>query len=436
MKGQRALKPIPVCFVFCLGLAFATSSSAASVNDAGSSRLGDLTGALRGRPAGREAVQVPASNVCSSWAGVSINLTQDQTEALFQCGPKTLLTPLQTPQKVYLEEECRSPTLLEQAVPGAKWEAFAEPEGAYKLTLPPHREKAETLYYRCKSEALIVAEIGLIWFIKHYQEASEEARKKILETLGRYYELVRVMTLVIAGIIERKVKIIKAIEALLKVANQTVHDLLEKQEVLTAITDLYNYIKQHIPKIDEHIKAIVAAINGVVDYVKNSISQKIAEKWELITELLKNVSDTTGVTCKVKIVANEEPLARDPGLEKTCSDSKHPVHIKLGTHEREAVFKCGNSLTTLEPTQDADHPKFCKSADCKETTELSQAFQEPYWDDRNKGANIYRLVIPTQDRKDTRMYYKCKGAEDSADPCTVLISANSTETDEEEEDVK
>ncbi|KYF40397.1 SAG-related sequence SRS59K, partial [Toxoplasma gondii ARI] len=320
MKRQRSLKQISVFFVFCLGLASATSSSAASVNDSGGSELGDLAGALRGRQSGREAVQVPENNVCSSWAGVSIKLTQDQTEALFQCGPKTVLAPLQNPEKVYLEEDCRSATLLEKAVPGAKWAAIAEPKGAYKLTLPPHRKKAETLYYRCKSEALIVAEISLIWFIKQYHEASEEARKKILETLSRYYDLVRVITLVIAGIIERK----------------------------------------------------------------------------------------------------------------------QPVYIKLGTGKREAVFKCGGSLTTLEPTQNTDKPKFCKSTDCKETTDLSTAFPGAYWDDRNKDAHIYRLVIPTVNRKDTRMYYKCKGASDSADPCTVLISVKSTETDDhdEEEDVQ
>ncbi|KFG99308.1 SAG-related sequence SRS59K, partial [Toxoplasma gondii VAND] len=434
MKRQRSLKPISVFFVFCLGLASATSSSAASVNDSGGSGLGDLAGALRGRQSGREVVQVPEKNVCSSWAGVSINLTQDQTDALFQCGPKTVLAPLQNPEKVYLEEDCRSPTLLKDAVPGAKWAAIAEQQGAYKLTLPPHRKKAETLYYRCKSEALIVAEISLIWFIKQYHEASEEAKKKILETLSRYYDLVRVITLVIAGIIERKVKIIKAIKALLKLASQTVHDILAKQEVVKAITDLYNYIKQHIPTIDEHLRAIVAAINDLVNYVKNLISQKLAERWELITKLLKNVADATGITCKVKIVAKEEPLAGDPGLKKTCSDAKHPVYIKLGNGDREAVFKCGGSLTTLAPTQNTDKPKFCKSTDCNETTDLSEAFPGAYWDERNKEANIYRLVIPTEKRKDTRMYYKCKGTSDSADPCTVLINVKSTETDDDEEE--
>ncbi|ESS34574.1 SAG-related sequence SRS59K [Toxoplasma gondii VEG] len=435
MKRQRPLKTISVFFVFCLGLASAPSSIVASVNDSGGSELGDLAGALRGRQSGREAVDGPEINVCSSWAGISINLTQDQTEARFQCGPKTVLAPLQNPdEKVYLEEDCRSATLLKDAVPGAEWAAIDETKGAYKLTLPPHRKKAETLYYRCKSEALIVAEISLIWFIKQYHEASEEARKKILETLSRYYDLVRVITLVIAGIIERKVKIIKAIKALLQLANQTVHDLLEREEVVQAIEDLYNYIKQHIPEIDKHLKAIVEAIKGLVDYVKNLISQKLAERWELITELLKNVADATGVTCKVKIVAKEEPLAGDPGNEKTCSDAKHPVYIKLGKGEREAVFKCGDGLTTLEPSQNTDKPKFCESIDCNDTAELETTFPGAYWDERNKKANIYRLVIPTVSRKDTRMYYKCKGTSDSADPCTVLINVKSTETDDDEEE--
>ncbi|KFH09192.1 SAG-related sequence protein SRS59B [Toxoplasma gondii VAND] len=217
-----------------------------------------------------------------------------------------------------------------------------------------------------------------------------------------------------------------AIEQILKV--EEVRDFLEK---------VYEAIIKYQDQIREALQKLVEAIREKLAPIKQAIAD-VVEKIKLrVTQIVEQITNKTGKTCKVKIVAEPEPLARDPGSEKTCSDATHPVYIKLGTAEREAVFKCGGSLTTLAPTQNTDKPKFCKSTDCNETTDLSEAFPGAYWDERNKEANIYRLVIPTEKRKDTRMYYKCKGASDSADPCTVLISVKSTETnDDEEEDVQ
>nr|PIL96056.1 SAG-related sequence protein SRS59B [Toxoplasma gondii COUG] len=182
MKGQRTLKSISVFFVFCLGLASAIVSSDASGNDGGGGRIGDIAGALRGTAP--ETVTVPENQVCSSWAGVNINLTQDKTEALFRCGENTTLAPLQIPEpKIYVDENWKKPTTLKTAVPGAKWDKVSEEEPIYRLTLPLHREKKETLYYRCKSAGLIVVEIVLVWIIIQLDALEEQQKEQIKEAL-------------------------------------------------------------------------------------------------------------------------------------------------------------------------------------------------------------------------------------------------------------
>ncbi|KAF4638877.1 SAG-related sequence SRS59B [Toxoplasma gondii] len=433
MKGQRTLKSISVFFVFCLGLASAIASGAASGNDGGGDRIGDTAGALRGTPTGT--VEVPEKQVCSTWAGVNINLTQEKTEALFQCGENTTLAPLQIPeQKIYVDENWKKPTALQTAVPGAKWDKVNEEERIYRLTLPLHREKKETLYYRCKSAGLIVVEIVLVWIIIQLDALEEQQKEQIKEALEQIKAFVTKVKEALAAVID---KIRQAIQYIKQKIENAVEQLLKLEDVQKFLKEVYDAIIKYQEQIRDAVKKLVAKIKEKLEPIKQAIA-RVVEKIKLqVTKIVEQITNKTGKTCKVTIVAEPEPLAEDPGSEKTCSDSKHPVYIKLGTGEREAVFKCGDGLTTLEPTQDADHPKFCKSADCKETTELAQAFQKPYWDDRNKHANIYRLVIPTEERKDTRMYYKCKGASGSADPCTVLISVKSTETDhDKEEDVQ
>nr|CEL78716.1 TPA: hypothetical protein BN1205_000373 [Toxoplasma gondii VEG] len=381
MKGQRTLKSISVFFVFCLGLASAIASGAASGNDGGGDRIGDTAGALRGTPTGT--VEVPEKQVCSTWAGVNINLTQEKTEALFSVA--------RTQPSLLCKFPNRRFTWMKTG-----------------RNRPP-----------CKQLC---------------QVPKEQQKEQIKEALEQIKAFVTKVKEALAAVID---KIRKAIQYIKEQIKKAVQELLKVKEVQEFLEKVYEAIKENQELIQQAIADLVAKIKEKLEPIKQAIA-RVVEKIKLqVTKIVEQITNKTGKTCKVTIVAEPEPLAEDPGSEKTCSDSKHPVYIKLGTGEREAVFKCGDGLTTLEPTQDAHHPKFCKSADCKETTELAQAFQKPYWDDRNKHANIYRLVIPTEERKDTRMYYKCKGASGSADPCTVLISVKSTETDhDKEEDVQ
>ncbi|KYF38526.1 SAG-related sequence SRS59B, partial [Toxoplasma gondii ARI] len=346
MKGQRTLKSISVFFVFCLGLTSAIASSAASGNDGGRDRIGDTAGALRGTPTGT--VEVPAEQVCSSWAGVNINLTQEKTEALFQCGENTTLAPLQTPEpKIYVDENWKKPTTLQTAVPGAKWEEISEEEPIYRLTLPLHREKKETLYYRCKSAGLIVVEIVLVWIIIQLDALEEEQKEKIKEALEQIKAFVTKVKAALAAVIA---KIRDAIKYIKKQIETAVEQLLQVEEVQEFLKKVYAAIIKYQDEIRDAVNKLVAKIQEKLEPIKQAIA-KVVEKIKLqVTKIVEQITNKTGKTCKVKIVAEPEPLAEDPGNEKTCSDAKQPVYIKLGTAEREAVFKCGGSLTTLEPT--------------------------------------------------------------------------------------
>ncbi|KFG57633.1 SAG-related sequence SRS59B [Toxoplasma gondii RUB] len=434
MKGQRTLKSISVFFVFCLGLASAIASTAASGNDGGRDRIGDIAGALRGTSTGT--VTVPEKQVCSSWAGVNINLTQKETEALFQCGENTTLAPLQTPEhKIYVDENWKKPTALQTAVPGAKWEKVSDEKPSYRLTLPLHREKKETLYYRCKSAGLIVVEIVLVWIIIQLDALEEEQKDKIKKALEQIKEFVTRVKAALDAVIA---KIRQAIQYIKEQIKNAVEQLLKREDVKKFLKDVYDAIIKYQEQIRDAVNKLVEKIQEKLAPIKEAIATVVEKIRSRVTAIVEQITNKTGKTCKVTIVAEPEPLATTEDSTKICSATNNSVYLKISPSETEAVFKCGDNRTTVEPQQSEDKKQFCKSADCKETTDLSEAFPGAYWDDRNKAAHIYRLVIPTEERKDTRMYYKCKGASDSADPCTVLISVKSTETDDhvEEEDVQ
>ncbi|ESS28201.1 SAG-related sequence SRS59B [Toxoplasma gondii VEG] len=430
MKGQRTLKSISVFFVFCLGLASAIVSSAASGNDGGGGRIGDIAGALRGTAP--ETVTVPENQVCSSWAGVNINLTQEKTEALFRCGENTTLAPLQIPEpKIYVDENWKKPTTLKTAVPGAKWDKVSEEEPIYRLTLPLHREKKETLYYRCKSAGLIVVEIVLVWIIIQLDALDKEQKDKIKEVLNQIKEFVTKVKAALATVIA---KIREAIQRIKDQIKNAVEQLLEVQGVKEFLQKVFEELKKYQEEIQQAITQLVEKIREKLEPIKQAIETVVEKIRSRVTEIVEQITNKTGKTCKVTIEAEPEPLATTDDSTKICSATNNAVYIKISQSETEAVFKCGDNRTTVEPQQNEEKPQFCKSADCKETAELEKTFPGAYWDERNKKANIYRLVIPTVSRKDTRMYYKCKGASDSADPCTVLISVKSTETDDDEEE--
>ncbi|CBZ56275.1 SRS domain-containing protein [Neospora caninum Liverpool] len=197
----------------------------------------------------------------------------------------------------------------------------------------------------------------------------------------------------------------------------------------------YKVYYQCTPASDAFVRAPGLEVEGIRGQKRKSEIQQISG---------------VGEACKVTITAKKEPLAEDPGLEKTCSKPYGAVVITLGSQDTDAVFKCGEQLTTLEPAQDST-PKFCKSSGCEETEEL-ETISEAYWDERKKDQHIYRVVFPAEGRQSSRLWYKCKNQspgkswggvrsghikkarsdmnEEPSGACTVLIDVQSSTGDD------
>ncbi|RQX66581.1 SAG-related sequence SRS26B, partial [Toxoplasma gondii CAST] len=138
--------------------------------------------------------------------------------------------------------------------------------------------------------------------------------------------------------------------------------------------------------------------------------------------------------CKVQI--SVAAALADPPDDLQCSDTKPTITVDVGAEEEEATFKCGDTLTTLDPedcsgdscqeevAHDNDEPvsMIYEDENCSTAKHLDQVFPGATRHD-DATNHVYKLTIPKEGRTTKAAWYQCKGPERNSNTlCKVKIN--------------
>ncbi|KYF41625.1 SAG-related sequence SRS26A, partial [Toxoplasma gondii ARI] len=138
--------------------------------------------------------------------------------------------------------------------------------------------------------------------------------------------------------------------------------------------------------------------------------------------------------CKVKI--SVAAALKDPPAGQICSQDNSRVTIEVGKDTTEARFKCGDTLTTLDPedcsgdscqeevAHDNDEPvsMIYEDESCSTAKHLDQVFPGATRHD-DATNHVYKLTIPKEGRTTKAAWYQCKGSERNGNTlCKVKIN--------------
>ncbi|CBZ52937.1 SRS domain-containing protein [Neospora caninum Liverpool] len=381
-------------------------------------------------------------------SSITINVGAEQEEATFKCGGSlTTLDPVDCPggscpaavatfdvqpvQMIYDDEKCQTAKPLEDVFPGAK-RVDGSPENTYRLTIPKKNRKKKDAWYQCKSalprsnnpcKVKITVAAGPSEDLSDDTTCSQEG-SSITINVGAEQE-----------------------EATFKCGGSlTTLDPADcpggscPAAVATfdvqPVQMIYDDEKCETPKLLEDVFPGATREDGSTENTyRLTIPKKNRKKKDAWYQCKSGLSRSNN-PCKVKITVAAGP-SEDLSDDTTCSQEGSSITINVGAEQEEATFKCGGSLTTLDPAD-------CSGGSCSPVmaTFDVQPVQMIYDDEKCQTAkpledvfpgatredgspeNTYRLTIPKKNRKQKDAWYQCKTNGRTKNPCKVKISVS------------